>query len=118
MLFFWNQTKLNMKKIALGPLIKEKFDARRAYDRNFTVAYFAQQLNVHRATIYQLFRQQSIDVYMLIRISEVLHYDFVGEVCGRSLVDTDPEIFVGVKLPSEQVRSMDLPEGFMTFVQQ
>ncbi len=104
-------------KIAIGPLVKEKFDARRKYDRNFTVAYFADQINVHRSTVYQLFKQHSVDIYLLNRISVVLDYDFIAEVCGKEVPVSESPIYIAVKVGHGQLQNMDLPENIIHLVE-
>lgn len=45
-------------------------------DQRMTCAEFARRLNVERTTVYGIFKNETIDVYRLIRISEILGYDF------------------------------------------
>lgn len=41
-----------------------------------TVTWFAHQMCCTRANIYKMFRKESIDMYQLWKISEILHFDF------------------------------------------
>ena len=57
------------KEIHIGSLIKEKME-----ERGLSVSDFAHALH------YKIFKRSSIDVDLLLRISEVLAYDFLREV--------------------------------------
>ena len=61
------------KEIHIGSLIKEKME-----ERGLSVSDFAHALQ--RTNIYKIFKRSSIDVDLLLRISEVLAYDFLREV--------------------------------------
>ena len=56
------------KEIHIGSLIKEKMEER------------GLSLHYERTNIYKIFKRSSIDVDLLLRISEVLAYDFLREV--------------------------------------
>ena len=60
------------KEIHIGSLIKEKME-----ERGLSVSDFAHALHYERTNI---FKRSSIDVDLLLRISEVLAYDFLREV--------------------------------------
>lgn len=59
------------KEIHIGSLIKEKME-----ERGLSVSDFAHALHYERTNI----KRSSIDVDLLLRISEVLAYDFLREV--------------------------------------
>lgn len=63
------------KEIHIGSLIKEKME-----ERGLSVSDFAHALHYERTNIYKIFKRGSIDVDLLLRISEVLAYDFLREV--------------------------------------
>lgn len=63
------------KEIHIGSLIKEKME-----ERGLSVSDFAHALHYERTNIYKIFKRSSIDVDLLLRISEVLAYDFLREV--------------------------------------
>ena len=106
-----------MKSIAIGPLIKKQFEARRKYDRTFTVSAFAKQINVHRATVYKIFEQHSVDVYLLQRISKVLNYDFLTIVNGQSPSVRDDFVIVGVKIPVSELQKLNLPKELLCLLE-
>ena len=45
-----------------------------------TVSQFARMLEVQRTRIYNIFESKTIDIDLLCKISNVLHYDFLSEV--------------------------------------
>ena len=57
--------------IHIGRLIEEEF--RR---QEHTVSWFAQHLCCERTNVYDIFKRQSIDTEMLLRISQVLRHNF------------------------------------------
>jgi plasmid maintenance system antidote protein VapI len=56
------------------------------------VSQFARMLDVQRTRIYSIFDSKTIDIDMLCRISDVLHYDFLSEVYikRRDAVNQNP----------------------------
>lgn len=66
------------KNIHIGSLIKEVFD-----QSDLTVVDFAKLLKCQRQNVYDIFARESIDVKLLIRISTVLNYDFLGEFYSK-----------------------------------
>ena len=57
--------------IHIGSIIKEKFDKHGA-----SVSWFARQLCCDRTSIYSIFKRESIDTALLVKISVILEYDF------------------------------------------
>jgi transcriptional regulator with XRE-family HTH domain len=106
-----------MKNIAIGPLIKKQFELRRKHDRNFTIAYFADRINLHRSTVYQLFKQHSVDVYLLWEISKVLDYDFFAEIMKKDALPS-AEVILGIKIDVKQLEKLNLPSDFLRLVEQ
>ena len=73
------------KEIHIGSLIKEKME-----ERGLSVSDFAHALHYERTNIYKIFKRSSIDVDLLLRISEVLAYDFLREVYSIT-IEADKE---------------------------
>jgi len=71
---------MNLKDIDIGKVIKEKFEEKRQTDKTLNKAAFARRIGIDRSTVYLLFEKKSIDTELLLNISEVLDYDFIGEV--------------------------------------
>jgi predicted transcriptional regulator len=64
-----------MKKVHIGNVIREKVES-----SSLSIADFASMINRTRPTVYDIFERSSIDIDLLLRISEVLHYNFLKEV--------------------------------------
>ena len=63
------------KNIYIGKLIQEKVD-----ERGISYAEFARQINCARTSLYHIFNSKNIDIERLLMISEILQYDFIGEI--------------------------------------
>lgn len=63
------------KDIYIGKIIQQKVD-----ERHISYAEFARQIHCARTSLYHIFNSKNIDVERLLLISEVLQYDFIGEV--------------------------------------
>ena len=66
---------MNIQKIHIGSIIKKVFD-----EKSMTIAEFSRRINRDRTTVYDIFKRKSIDTDLLIKISEVLDYNFLREV--------------------------------------
>lgn len=64
--------RTDLKNIHIGELIKEKL-----HERGFTYAEFARKLNCDRTNVYNIVKSKSIDIERLIRISNILDFDFI-----------------------------------------
>ncbi len=64
----------NIRDIHIGKIIKQKF-----ITSNLTYNEFAEQLHCDRSNIYRLFKRKSVDCEMLVRISQILCYNFLLE---------------------------------------
>lgn len=69
-----------MKDIHIGSIIHRKLE-----ESPLSIAEFAERINRTRPTVYDIFRRKSIDTDLLVRISEVLDYDFLREVYLREM---------------------------------
>ncbi|MBP3739595.1 MAG: helix-turn-helix transcriptional regulator [Bacteroidales bacterium] len=54
--------------------------ARVVHEKGMSITEFASLICCHRKNVYDIFTRKSIDIDRLIRISEVLDYDFIREV--------------------------------------
>lgn len=70
--------------IHIGQLIKERFDA-----SGMTISSFAEAIHKTRTTIYDIFKRQSIDMELLMLISDVLDYDFIERIYMMRKDQTD-----------------------------
>ncbi len=62
----------DLKTIHIGKLIETHLKA-----SGLSYAHFARLLNVDRTTVYSILRSKSIDIERLIKISQLLNYDFI-----------------------------------------
>ncbi|MBR1766892.1 MAG: helix-turn-helix domain-containing protein [Bacteroidales bacterium] len=67
-------TKYN-KDVHIGAEIK-----RVMAERHISVTEFARSICCHRKNVYDIFTRKSIDIDRIIAISEILNYDFIGEL--------------------------------------
>lgn len=63
------------KDVYIGRIIQQKVD-----ERGMSYAEFARRINCARTSIYHIFDSKNIDVERLLLISDILQYDFIGEV--------------------------------------
>lgn len=61
----------NQQEIHIGSIIKTELDRQGRKPQ-----WFAAQLNFERTNIYNIFRRKSIDTALLLRISQILQFDF------------------------------------------
>jgi transcriptional regulator with XRE-family HTH domain len=106
-----------MKYPHIGALIKEKFEAKCRADKIFSKAEFARRIGIDRSSVYNLFNHQSIDTELLITISEVLDYPFLEEVYLKKSAVNQQSVIVGVAISAEQLKKLELPEGFIALVE-
>ncbi len=55
----------------IGNLIREKLE-----EKPRTVVWLAHELSYSRTNVYKIFAKSSIDTHVLMRISQILRYDF------------------------------------------
>ena len=60
---------------AIGQRIKQELE----YQER-SVTWFAQKLSCHRTNIYNIFQRENIDLELLIRISHILHHNFLRDI--------------------------------------
>ena len=107
---------IGLKDIYIGNLIREKFEEKNANDENFTKAEFARRLGIHRSTIYSLFHQKSIDIELLIHISEVLEYNFIEEIYVANQKVKENRIFINIEVSEEQFQKSELLKEFTNVI--
>jgi len=72
--------------IFIGKIIEQKVK-----ESNLSVSQFASLISRSRTTIYDIFHRKSIDVDLLLTISEVLDYDFLTEIYLPKCQNTAPK---------------------------
>lgn len=89
-----------LKEIHIGSVI-----ARQIARAGMSYAEFARRLNCDRTTVYGIVRSKSIDIERLIRISEILDFDFIEQVYRRTTADKQEAAkSVVIKLSPEELR--------------
>lgn len=57
--------------IDIGPIIKQKLK-----ERKKTIVWMAENLSCSRTNVYKIFNKRSVDTADLLRISDILDFDF------------------------------------------
>ncbi len=70
--------KVKIREINIGSIIREKL-----FERGMSIADFARAINCHRTNVYDLFARRSVNIELLLKISQVLDYDFILNVYYR-----------------------------------
>ncbi|MCL2596879.1 MAG: helix-turn-helix domain-containing protein [Paludibacter sp.] len=65
----------SLKNIHIGNIIRQKLK-----ENSMSITDFANKIHCERTTVYDIFERKSIDSELLIRISEVLNFDFYNEI--------------------------------------
>lgn len=91
-----------ISKIHIGQLIRQQLEERR-----MAITDFAAMLHYERTNVYKIFKRKSIDVELLIRVSEILQYDFLAEVyqCGTP---PEPRYVLTIELNTHDAHDMEI----------
>ena len=82
-----------------------------------TIAEFARRINRERTTVYDIFERKSIDIDLLINISNTLEYDFIHEIYfPQNTHASSAKIFLAVEVEQSVIEKLNLPEEFVRFV--
>ena len=83
-------------------------------ESSMTVEEFAHRINLHRASVYHIFKKSSIDTERLKKISDVLGYDFINDIIPKEDKPAYPKqtIFIAVEVDEE----LNLPEDFIRLI--
>ena len=68
----------------IGKLIRQELERQER-----SVTWFAQKLSCHRTNAYDIFARDNIDLTLLIRISRVLHHNFLKDLSEELDVELD-----------------------------
>ena len=66
--------KFTMKDVHVGKMIEEEMSR-----QGRTVAWFAREIYCEKSNVYKMFKRKSIDLQQLMKISEVLNYNFLRD---------------------------------------
>jgi len=103
-----------MKNIHIGSIIKKK-----VMERSLSVKEFADRINCERTAVYHIFKQKSIDIDKLIKISEALNYNFLYEVYLKQndkITHSIPAIYIAAEIDPDALRQLGLPNDFMLLI--
>lgn len=78
--------KNHNSEIFIGKIIEQKVK-----ESHLSVSQFASLISRSRTTIYDIFNRKSIDIDLLLTISEVLDYDFLTEIYVPQRKDPAPK---------------------------
>lgn len=94
-----------MKNVHIGNIIKQKFE-----ESHLTMKDFASKINRTRSTVYDIFNRKSIDTDLLLKISEVLKFDFLSEVYidKEVLSDNDSRYFLAIEIDHRDLSPQEL----------
>ncbi|MDL2296364.1 helix-turn-helix domain-containing protein [Bacteroidales bacterium OttesenSCG-928-B11] len=103
-----------MKNIHIGSAIKQKVS-----ERSLSIQQFAYLINCDRTTVYDIFKRKSIDTERLIRISQILDFDFINEIYLKhiNLSSRKKSVFVAIEVEKESLSKLELPENFIILSQ-
>ena len=65
----------NTDNVHIGQLVKSVFD-----ESGMSVSELARQLRCERTNVYTIFKRRSVDVELLVMLSEILHHNFLDVV--------------------------------------
>lgn len=94
-----------MKNIHIGSIIRCKLE-----ESSLSIAEFADRINRTRPTVYDIFNRKSIDTDLLVKISEVLDYNFLQEVYlekeqeNKMPAVSSPRYIVGVEVSEQDLK--------------
>ena len=103
-----------MKNIHVGSIIKQK-----VMESSMTIKEFADRINCERTTVYYIFKQKSIDTEKLMKISEVLNYDFIHEIYLKQndkAVHPSQTIFIAVEVDMNSLQQLNLSNDFIQLI--
>lgn len=68
-----------MESIHIGNMIRSELIA-----QGRTITWFANAIHTHRGNVYKILNKESIDLKLLVRISTLLHHNFLLD-CSRAM---------------------------------
>ena len=91
---------MDLTNIHIGKIIKKKLD-----ETSMSVTEFAHSIDRERTTVYDIFERKSIDVELLIKISNILDYDFIHHVYYP---DAAPKTQITIEVDGDDMDVLDL----------
>lgn len=87
-----------MKDTHIGQLIKAKLK-----EKNISITEFARRIHCERSNIYNIFKRKSIDIDMLVLISQTLDFDFIYEYYQKNKKQ-EISMTLTIKLEGDKLR--------------
>jgi len=78
------------------------------HELNMPVTEFASRINKSRTVIYNIFKRQTIDTGLLLKISEVLEYNFFRLYLETGAMANDPAENYGKGTPKEVLQQLNV----------
>jgi len=103
-----------MNKVHIGSIIKQKFN-----ESSMTVTEFARKINCERSSVYHIFKQKSIGIERLIKISNTLNYNFIYEVYKDEINKINhsvPATFIAIEMNPDYLQQLNLPDNFIKLI--
>ncbi len=102
------------KDIYIGRIIQQKVD-----ERGMSYAEFARQIHCARTSLYTIFNSKSIDIERLLLISDVLQYDFIGEVYLAKQKTSDLSLpYIQLPIKNQGIDTSNLPAELIEWLKQ
>jgi len=96
-----------LKNIHIGKIIKQKLE-----DSPMNITEFAKKIHLDRTTVYDIFERKSIDTELLIKISQILNYDFYNETYHKTPTNNLPQKFqITLEIDKKNIKILNLPDG-------
>ncbi|MDR1348999.1 MAG: helix-turn-helix domain-containing protein [Prevotellaceae bacterium] len=93
-------------KVHIGKLIKQKVE-----QRSLSITEFAKLIHRSRSDVYYIYDCESIDIALLLQISDVLDFDFIENYYCNSKTKTTEFEYVLLTFLQEDERPDTLPEN-------
>ena len=82
--------------------------------KQMTISEFAGRISRDRTTLYNIFKRKSLDIELLLLISNALDFDFIHEVYfPKNNGKSSSKILISFDIEKNEVRKLDLPEEFV-----
>ena len=89
--------------IHIGHLVKQKLE-----ESDLTITQLAHRINRTRTTVYDIFERKSIDIDLLIQLSDALDFDFLYHIYVPLTHHEEKRFFVGIEVSESELKRMDL----------
>ena len=99
-----------MKNIHIGSVIKQK-----VFESEMSVQEFSDRINCDRTTVYDIFKRKSLDTERLIKISQVLDFDFVNKTYYKQN-PAPQKVFVAIEIDKDDFQKLNLPPDCIRYI--